>query len=425
MKAQTLADVVRVFDPRSPLEGDKLTDYYVDRPGNPLSRIRTYLQGLALADQSVKLLFTGHVGSGKSTALNKLAEELKRQFFIVAFDANRSLNIADLTYVDLLLGMTASLFRRATEADVIARAPGQIIADVWEDIAHFFSTAVMGATLAELPAPSELSVKVNAQVLEFQGKFASQASTRDEIRRRVEPRLMELLGKMDLVADQVRINYRRPVLFFVEGTDKPDLKCARDLFLEHTNSLTAFRASAIYTFPVGLRYSTDFNLIKESFNEHFILPNVKVTNQDESDNSEGLHLLSDVVSRRMQDNLIGTEARDRLVCASGGLMRTLIRLVQRAAVHALGEGGQIIAPRNAEAAINEEQADFVAALETKDYAILQARHSDKRLSSDEDIQRLLQSRALLEYANGQPWCDVHPAALPLVEKWAKSKPATP
>jgi DNA polymerase III delta prime subunit len=425
MKAQTLADVVRVFDPRSPLEGDRLTDYYVDRPGNPLARIKTYVQGLALADQSVKLLFTGHVGSGKSTALNKLAEELKRQFFIVAFDANRSLNIADLTYVDLLLGMATSLFRRATEADVLAKAPAQVVAGVWEDVARFVSSAIFGASLPQVPTPAEWSVKVNALAFEFQGKFASQASTRDEIRERVEPRLAELLDKMNFVADQVHINYKRPVLFFVEGTDKPDLKCARELFLEHTNSLTTFHASAIYTFPVGLRYSAEFNLIKESFNDHLMLPNVKVTNADESDNVEGLQLLSDVVSRRMESRLMNARARDTMVRVSGGLMRTLIRLVQRAAVHSLGEGSQTITQRNAEAAINEEQADFVAALETKDYAILQARHSDKRLSSDEDIQRLLQSRALLEYANGQPWCDVHPAALPLVEKWTKSKPATP
>jgi hypothetical protein len=134
VKAQTLPEVIRAFDPMHPLVGQELQEWYIDRPGNPLERIKIYLQGLALANEPVKLLFTGHVGSGKSTTLNKLAEELKRQFFIVPFDARQSLSIADLTYVDLLLGMATSLFKRATEPDVLGKAPSQIAADYWSDL---------------------------------------------------------------------------------------------------------------------------------------------------------------------------------------------------------------------------------------------------------------------------------------------------
>ena len=83
-KAQNLAEVIRYFNPQQPLRDKPLRDWYIDRPGNPLAQMRTYLQGLALHDTPVKILFTGHTGSGKSTALNKLAEEIKNQFFIVS-----------------------------------------------------------------------------------------------------------------------------------------------------------------------------------------------------------------------------------------------------------------------------------------------------------------------------------------------------
>jgi hypothetical protein len=113
-RATQLADVIRLFDPRKPLRDEALERFYIDRPGNPLQRMLIYLQGLGLNDQPVKLLFTGHVGSGKSTELNKLATHLKRQFFIVNLDVRRSLSLSDLSYVDILLGLTTALFRRAT-----------------------------------------------------------------------------------------------------------------------------------------------------------------------------------------------------------------------------------------------------------------------------------------------------------------------
>lgn len=416
MKAQTLPEVIRAFDPMHPLIGQELKDWYIDRPGNPLERMKIYLQGLALAGNPVKILFTGHVGSGKSTTLNKLAEDLKRRFFIVPFDVRLSTSIADLTYIDLILGMATSLFKRATESDVLGKAPAQIASDVWDDISGFIEKVIFGpATFRTPPADAELSAKVNFLAVEFQTKFASEAATRDEIRKRVEPRLAELHDKINQVADLVFVNYKRPVLFFVEGTDKPDLNRARDIFLNHTYTLTAFRASVIYTFPIGLRYSAaDFNLIRDHFTETFVLPNLKVANPEGSPNLSGLERLKEALSARMADGLIADEARDRIIRASGGLMRTLIQLTRRSAVSAMAAGNEMISIEDAEAAINEERANFIAGLSRDDYPVLYERHQDKRLSGDEPVLRLLQTRALLEYANGDPWCDVHPIALPLV-----------
>jgi hypothetical protein len=423
VKAQNLPEVIRAFDPMQSLMGQELKDWYIDRPGNPLTRMKIYLQGLGLANQPVKILFTGHVGSGKSTTLNKLAEDLKRQFFIVPFDVRRSTSIADLTYIDLVLGMATSLFKRATESDVLGKAPAQIASDVWDDIAGFIEKVIFGpATFRTPPVDAELSAKVNFLAVEFQTKFASEAATRDEIRKRVESRLAELHDKINQVTDLVLVNYKRPVLFFIEGTDKPDLTRARDIFLDHTYALTAFRASAIYTFPIGLRYSAaDFNVIKDHFTETFVLPNLKVANFDGNPNQMGLELLREVLSVRMAESLIEDEARDQIIRASGGLMRTLIQLARRSAVNAIAAGNEVISVENTEAAVDEERANFIAGLSRDDYPVLYDRHNDKQLSGDDPVLRLLQTRALLEYANGDPWCDVHPIALPLVLERASQK----
>jgi hypothetical protein len=403
MKAQTLPDVIRAFDPMHPLRGEELKEWYIDRPGNPLKRMEIYLQGLGLANEPVKLLFTGHVGSGKSTTLNKLAEELKRRFLIVPFDVRQSASIADLTYIDLILGMATSLFRRATESDVLAKAPAQIASQVWEDLSQFIEKVIFGpATFRTPSADAEFSAKVNFLAVEFETKFAREAATRDEIRKRIEPRLAELHDRIDHVADLVLVHYKRPVLFFVEGTDKPDLNRARDIFAGHAYALTAFRASAIYTFPIGLRYSVDFNLIRDHFTEAFVLPNLKVAHRDGSSNAKGLERLGKALAVRMADALIEDQAREHAIRASGGLMRTLVQLVRRSAVNAIAAGQEAISLENVKAAVDEERASFIASLSRDDYPVLYDRYRDKQLSSDDAVLRLLQTRALLEYADGDP-----------------------
>jgi energy-coupling factor transporter ATP-binding protein EcfA2 len=420
-RADDLAGVIRLFDPRKPLSGEALQAFYIDRPGNPLQRMQTYLQGLGLAGQPVKLLFTGHVGSGKSTELNRLATLLKSQFFIVNLDVRRSLNLADLTYVDILLGLTTALFHRATEEDVLAKAPAQIAADVWEDVSLFIEHTILGPV--HLPTPSktgaEFSAKVNLLAAGFEAKFSQETSTRQAVRDQMQSRVAELVDKLDFVARQVRDRYKRPVLFFIENTDKPDLDTARALFLNHTHSLTAFEAAAIYTFPVGLRYSPDFTLIKDLFDHHFVLPNIKVNERDGDESPECIEHLRRAVELRADLGLFDPEALNMIIRASGGLIRTLIRLVQGAAIHALSAGQDRITPESALAAISEERADYIAALSADDYTVLAERMQDKELSSDKAVERLLQSWALMEYANGTPWCDVHPVIRDLVKERAK------
>ncbi len=418
-RAEALHDIIRLFDPRRPLCGEALDSFYIDRPHNPLERMLIYLQGLGLNDQPVKLLFTGHVGSGKSTELNKLATRLENQFFIVNLDVRQSLNLSDLTYVDILLGLTTALFRRATEEKVLKKAPARIAADVWEDVGLFIEKTIFGpAYLPDLKSKISFSTKVNLLAAEFEAKFSQESSTREDVRKRMESRVAELVSKLDFITRQVRDQYKRPVLFFVENTDKPDLERARRLFVNHTHTLTNFQAAVIYTFPVGLRYSSDFTLIKDHFDQDFVLPNIKVSERDGSVDDRGVGRLREAVEKRADLDLFDPEALDVMVRASGGLIRTLIRLIQSSAVYALSDEHERITPGSARAAIAEEKADYIAALSADDYEILAARMRDRELSSDEGVQRLLQSRALMEYANGAPWCDVHPVIRDLVKERA-------
>lgn len=88
---QLLEKALNVFDPKLSLQGEDLERYYVARPHAPLGEMKTYL---TTNRQHVKILFSGHRGSGKSTELARLAEDLRDRFFLVTVSA-RSLNLPD------------------------------------------------------------------------------------------------------------------------------------------------------------------------------------------------------------------------------------------------------------------------------------------------------------------------------------------
>lgn len=416
-KATSLGEMIGIFNPRKPLSGEEL-QFYINRPHNPLEKMERYLRGAALAKMSAKVLFTGHVGSGKSTELNKLSERLGEDFFIVRLDVQENLNLADLEAVDILMGLLAALARRATDKNVLHRAPRQVAAGVWEDVRLFFRKRLMLAPVEEFPAPvsGEVEVSVNLLAAQFSSKFSQEASTRDAVREQMRGREAELTDKLNFVIRQVRDKYEHPLLFLIEGTDKPNLEKARDLFVNFSRTLTAFDAAAIYTFPIGLHYSGDFTAIKDAFDRHFILPNIKVEKQDGDLDVSGLNYLESAVAQRADLTLFEPDVLPLLTFGSGGLMRTLIRMVQGAAVNALSSGRKQISETDAQAALNEEKSDYIAALKTADYAVLAARMRDRELSGDPAVQELLHSRALLEYANGEPWCNVHPVIRDLVRE---------
>jgi hypothetical protein len=66
-------------------------------------------------------------------------------------------------------------------------------------------------------------------------------------------------------------------------------------------------------------------------------------------------------------------------------------------------------------ATTEIRNEYRRILDQGDIEILKKVHQQNRLEHDERLRPLLQLLAVLEYRNGENWCDIHPVLRRLIE----------
>ena len=419
MIATNLTEVMNVFVHNEPLQGRGLAEFYVARPKGQIEPMRIFLEDQR---EPVKILFTGHRGSGKSTELNKLTSVLGDKFLTVQFSVRSVLDPLDVTYTDLLLSMAIRLFRQVTDQRLLRRHQRALIGDaLLDDVYRWFTQEIVLEKIIEPQVDASLSANFNLLFVKLEGKVSTEAVTRRTIRERLEHRLSELIIKMDQVVAEVQRHAGRRVLIIVEDIDKLDLEAAKDLFLRHATSLKAPQAHIIYTFPVALRYDNDWTQINNSFSNRFILPNIRLRNFDGTPNAEGAAVMQQLVLNRMDASLILSDALDLAVNMSGGLPFTLVRLIQNAALFARTQGKSVIDRFSLEEAVTEIRSDFQVMLEPGHYLTLRQYSQTRWLENEEAVREVLHNLSLLEYANDRRWCDVHPIVVPLLDQEQASR----
>jgi len=111
--------------------------------------------------------------------------------------------------------------------------------------------------------------------------------------------------------------------------------------------------------------------------------------------------------------------------SSGGQLSSLVFLVQHAAVAALARRTppEQITAADAKKALEALQTLLSPQLSRQAWATLRARHADRQLTNEEAERNLLYNGTLLEYGDGQPWCDVHPALWALMDTVTVDEPS--
>ena len=413
-KAENLTEAYVVLDPAHPLEGEWLECFYTERPEEASI---TYLIDELLTDpgDDDKTLLTGHRGSGKTTELARLEKTLQDTHTIVRFDIEGRLNLGDADYADLLVVMGLEVFKKARAVGV------KLDEQKLHDLLFWYTTRVFEES-ERSKLESELSGELDALFARFNVRLTSDAPYRREIvRAQAQAHLSDLLGRLNVLLDDLQARSGRRTLVIVDGLDKMhDLNQVRDFFFHGFGALAQTCCRVIYTVPLSLYHTDDFQNVRRSFARHFILPNVKTVKQDGTPYREGQEALLQVLDRRLMPGLLTPETAGRLVDLCGGLLKELITLARDAVLRARrlrGEQGPV-EPEDVEYVARHMRNTYRSSLTQEQYRTLWRIYQGKHFTNNETARSLLHNLSLLEYDGGDTWWGINPIVRPLLEERA-------
>jgi energy-coupling factor transporter ATP-binding protein EcfA2 len=430
----TWKQVYAAFDPTARVEFDD-ADLFVGRPGTVAQSIVDDLR-LGL-DPRGKWVVCGAMGSGKSSELVHLARLLWESHAVIGLDLPRSVARVDrLAPAEVLYLIGLAAVRAARDlwsCDIGAKAVAELHAsfspllsetareinpaEIVQGVALLTAHAIGGPGAAGLAAGAARAV---AAALPNKLKISRGTSLGGSARptKDGDPDLDRLQAAVDAVLSEVAA-YRPPVVL-VDGLDKiQELRPIRDLF-SGSQILSLPQAPVIYTGPITLMLATEWQQVAGRFRRER-LTNVVVSRPDlphidiaASKISDGVRALEAVVEHRLRrlsltpSDIFAEGSLTQVIEASGGLLRDLIHLVNRAVRWCLRHDAAAITDEAVSEAMTELRREYEITLNGKrvEELVYVARKGEPSGNGDVSAELLL-GGYVLPYANGRVWFAPH------------------
>jgi hypothetical protein len=383
--------------------------FYINRPGNPIGELIDAL--LAPFYKPPKFYFSGHRGCGKSTELLHLMANpgIQKKFWPVNFSIRDEADIIDLDFRDILLAIGSRMFRDYRKTG--GKLPDQLLKELngWRGkVEEEVKTIHSGRAALEVGAGLE-NFFINTGL-----KMKLEPATRAELRQVFEKDITGLISVINNIATAIYSKEHRIPLILIDDLDKPNLDVARAIFHDRRNIMMQPNCAIIYTVSSALFYTKQFESIRD---QAIFLPNIKLHphTQPNVKDREGFQTMRHFVHVRIEPGLVDGMALEEAIANSGGVFREMARIMRTAIGRARRRRAARVENIDVDWATTEIRNEYRRILDQSDIEILKKVHQQNRLENDDRLRPLLQLLAVLEYRNGENWCDIHPALRRLIE----------
>jgi hypothetical protein len=374
-------------------------------------------------DEPTCQLFTGHIGCGKSTELQRLKAELELSgFHVVYFESSQDLDLADIDVSDILLSVARQV-SMSLENIGIKLKPGYF-GNLFREIGDFLQSPI------ELSGQAELSLGI----AKITAKTKDSAQLRNQLRQYLEPRTNSILQAineeiLDKAIEQLKARGHKGLVVIVDNLDRVDTRAVASgrsqpeyLFLDRGEQLRRLKCHVVYTIPLALIFSSEYETLKNRLGGGIapkVLPMVLVRQRDGSDYEPGMSLLRQLVLARafpevpwnirpsmlveLFDNSL---TLDRLCRVSGGHIRNLLGLLYSC----LQRQDPPFTRDCLEAVVKDYRDDLLLAIDDQEWELLFEVVSQQSIRGEFEYQRFLRSMFVFEYRDpvGR-WFGISPA----------------
>ncbi len=436
-KATQIDDIFNAFTPAPLVAEDDFRDFYVnvDRQRDRyISRVEALKQ--ILDRENAKIFFAGHRGSGKSTELNRLKNEIREKTFIVQFSMVEELNIRDINYIDLIMVTMEQIAEQAEAANLLNPESEHL-----EQIKKWLTkitkveakeTGYMAEVKAGLKTDRGVLSLVLGLFAEFKAAVKSGSSAKTEYRQRLDRKINILKSYCNILINEVTKNLRinnQNLLIILEDMDKIDPARTHDLFYNNSGVLAELNARIIFTISIFTLTTHRLAELSNRFQD-VRLPMIKIYEKGKQKRfKEGIEAIKGIVYQRAELSLFAEGVVEKLILRCGGVLHDLFKMIVTAGQAAVQNGEDQISMEFADYAFEQLKIRYRGMLTDEDkkgitpemlYDKLMevSRSQSKTFAIDSILIQLMGSLAVLEY-NGEQWFDVHPAVESILQELGK------
>lgn len=387
-----------------------------------------------MPDEPTCVLFTGHIGCGKSTELFRLKAQLEREGFeVVYFESSEDLEMTDVDISDIMLAIA----RRVSQTlEKLELEEPQRFKELLQGAARILSSEVTGLKFKF--AGNDLGVSSEKEkftlalgIGEITTKVKSDASLREKLNQFLGPQksqVLEAINKELLESAIAKLKQigKKGLVVIVDNLDRLDNRQKpwgrpqqEYLFVDQGEYLSKLHCHVVYTMPMALKFSNDYGNLTQRFEEPKVLPMVPVQFKDGKECQEGMALLRQMVmARAFPDKTPAeridaitqifdrVETLDRLCRVSGGHPRDLLRLlndwIKKERLFPLSRA-------KLEEVIRLRCNNMTMPISDAEWELLRQVKQRKKVTDDDGYQKLIRSRFVFEYhSEGEIWFDINP-----------------
>ncbi|HLC16077.1 MAG TPA: hypothetical protein VJL89_07605 [Thermodesulfovibrionia bacterium] len=436
MPANNLNDVFRFFYKQAHITVDNFDEFYVNADKGRGKTAYTPLkrQLVTTPDGSLKILFAGHKGCGKSTELVRLQKSIDNDFVVLSFSVRNELDINNINYIELLIVAMERLFgfvndehRMKISSAYLKNITNWLRSEELEKInnKHLGIDLETGAEAGfDIPFITKFFAK-------FKAAAKASVSMKETLKMTIEPKLTELILNCNLLINEIKNSLsdigKKGLVIIMEDLDKLSLSKSEEIFFDHSAQLNQLNCHCIFTFPIALQYHIKYKTIRTNYDEAFVLPMIKVATKQGNEVQEGIQVMKDIVSRRMDISLFeDEEILKDMIKYSGGCLWDLFQIIKDAVSSALDyERDRInridftsaykILKRDYEFTIAENTEKKITVHQYFDALVECANDRDKKPMSTDVMFDLRNNLTVLSY-NDENWNDVHPVVKDILKE---------
>ncbi len=347
---------------------------------NTIQAIRSRLNPASGRGQII--FFSGHRGTGKSTELHRLANQLADEYTPIHLTIKDFADPANFGVVDYLLAIGSA----------IARAEPQ------KTMARQFRSLTIDLGLAAMDSVA----------------FWPNPTLRAEIREKTGTRLQEMLTAINADLAAMAKQGKAPVLV-VDDLDKLSVDQALALYQGLGANLDKIACSSIHCVPLAMLQSPEIALLPEYHVE--ILRVLQISSITGELVQESVDVLSSMITRRVPSTWFAEGSLAALAEASGGVLRDLIKLTSDCLVELEISGQNTTSRTMVWNVVNEQSVQRRITIDTDSMEALTAIHASHRISgmSPSTVASLIDRSLVLVHSDAALWYQVHPLLSPMLE----------